>query len=719
MAIGLILGQDFEPTEKEFNELMAKGAIKSTGFQYVTAEVTMAEARDREKVKEYYRAACLNQDWKEGLKYAGNLKFSDVVVFGKPVLIVEPQGVEPPEAKPEGLTPGGIIAGIGFMPTQSDLKLLNQQIKLKPGHEYVLRNFSRSEASSDISLTTAYILVARNQGWSKTSGPLSIQRRTISGKDFLMIEPARQAESKPQEEKKVTQSPAVTQAPPPVATPAQPEKKKSGLPVWVWILAAFVILAVLVFAGSKLFKPTGSASPQVPLADSDNTRRGVPTVAAEGMLPEEPVSDAEPEEPQSPETVSDLTPLERARMGEFAGLRIEVLGRLSENELMIFNQSVQRFEDETGIEVLYDSHFNITEFQDVLRVRVSAKDPPDIVDFPQPIILEEMVRGNQVVDLGPYMEEMALYDHYSQAWLDLGALEGPQGLILAGIWHRANTESTIWYPKRAFEAAGYQVPTTWDELMELTEQIAAEGGTAWCIGMESEAATGWIAVKWIENILLRTAPPETFDEWVSGQLPFASAEVIFAAETMSRIWFNPDYVYGGKDRILKASVVEAVDPMFEDPPQCWFHLQGSWVTAFFPNELEPGVDYHVFPMPPVDERYGRPLLIQGNIMAMFNDRPEVRALMAYFATAESAEDWARSGYAISPHRDSDLNWYPNDIQRVLAETILMAEVLRVDGSDRMPPEVGHWAFWGGMVEYVEGADLATVLQRIDQSWPDQ
>jgi ABC-type glycerol-3-phosphate transport system substrate-binding protein len=293
----------------------------------------------------------------------------------------------------------------------------------------------------------------------------------------------------------------------------------------------------------------------------------------------------------------------------------------------------------------------------------------------------------------------------------------PDGPIMAGVWHRATNKSIVWYPKKEFEAAGYEVPTTWDELMELSQQIADEGGPAWCIGMESSSATGWVATDWVENILIRTNSTDIYDQWVVGELPFSSPEVTRAVEIMSDIWFNEDYVYGGKEAILTTTFYESPIPLFENPPGCWLHLQGPWITLHFPDDLEPGVDYDFFTLPPIEEIYGSPIIIYGNIMTMFNDRPEVRALMEYFSTGESVKAWVRAGAAISPHNDSSLNWYTNDTDRHIAETILEADIVRFDASDMMPPEVAYGSFWAGMTDYVNGTDLSTVLQAIDQSWP--
>src|SRR5690606_26027511 len=112
------------------------------------------------------------------------------------------------------------------------------------------------------------------------------------------------------------------------------------------------------------------------------------------------------------------------------------------------------------------------------------------------------------------------------------------------------------------------------------------------------------------------------------------------------IWLNEDYVYGGTAAIVSTFFGDAPTPMFNDPPQCWLHRQGNFITSFFPPNTEAGVDYDFFYLPPIDEEYGRPFLVAGDIMAMFNDRPEVRAVMEFFTTGESVREWLAAGGAL-------------------------------------------------------------------------
>jgi len=122
----------------------------------------------------------------------------------------------------------------------------------------------------------------------------------------------------------------------------------------------------------------------------------------------------------------------------------------------------------------------------------------------------------------------------------------------------------------------------------------------------------------------------------------------------------------------------------------------------------------------VDPQYGRPVLVAGDIYAMFNDRPEVRMVMQFFATAASIESWVKAGGAISPHKDSKLSWYSNEVDRKVAEVIQNATSVRFDGSDQMPGAVGAGSFWKEMTAYVAGnKSLDEALRAIDQSWPSK
>ncbi len=418
----------------------------------------------------------------------------------------------------------------------------------------------------------------------------------------------------------------------------------------------------------------------------------------------------------SSDSMEDGSMYDMAMAGEYAGTVVTMMGPFTDEDEVKFNNTIAAFEEATGIDIQYEG---TKEFEATISVRVDAGDAPDIVDFPQPGLLGSFVADGQVVNVLDHIDEGYLQGQYLQSWLDMGMMQAPDGPIMAGVWHRFNAKSQVWYPKQAWDAAGYDVPTTWDELLELTQTISDDGDTPWCIGIESGAATGWPATDWMEEVMLRTTSLENYDKWTRGELPFDSPEVRTALDTLGDIWLNDDYVFGGRAAIATTFFGDSPSPMFEDPPKCWLHKQGNFITSFFPEGAEAGVDYDFFYLPGIDSAYGKPYLVAGDIMAAFDDRPEVMAVMEFFTRGEAVKEWLAAGGALSPHKDTSLDWYGDDVERGVAELVNEATSVRFDGSDLMPGEVGAGSFWKGMTDWVSGAaDADTVLSEIDASWPE-
>lgn len=398
------------------------------------------------------------------------------------------------------------------------------------------------------------------------------------------------------------------------------------------------------------------------------------------------------------------------------GKIVTMAGPFTDNDAVKFEQSVLEFEKMTGIDIQYEGS---KEFEASIAIRIEGGNAPDIVDFPQPGLLGTFVKKGYVIDLNDVLDMGKVKSNYIQSWLDMATMQSPDGPIMAGLWGRVNGKSLVWYNKKEFDAAGYKVPKTWEEMVELQNMIIADGDTPWAVGIESGAATGWAATDWIEEMMLRTTSLENYDKWVAGELKFDSPEVRGAIEALAEIWFADGMVYGGRKGIATTSFGDAPRVMFDSPPKAWLHKQGNFITSFFPDNLVAGEDYDFFYFPGKDPAYGKPVLVAGDIYAMFDDRPEVRMTMQYFATGASVEGWVKAGGAISPHKDSNLDWYTNIVDRKVAEVIQNATSVRFDGSDLMPGQVGAGSFWKEMTAYVSGSKtLDEALAAIDASWPE-
>jgi alpha-glucoside transport system substrate-binding protein len=359
-------------------------------------------------------------------------------------------------------------------------------------------------------------------------------------------------------------------------------------------------------------------------------------------------------------------------------------------------------------------------FEEQAKIRIEGGNPPDVIMYPQPgAVIEQAQAGNAIAleDLGLDMAE--LEETFGEYLLSLGEFEGKH----YGLPTNVNLKSMIWYPKDDFDEAGYEIPETWDDLIALSDQIVDDGGTPWCVGFESGGATGWPATDWMEDIMLRTAGPDVYDQWVNHEIPFDDPAVVTAGEHFGEILFGEGYVLGGAEQTASIAFGDAPTPMFDDPPKCWLHRQASFINAFFPEDAEAGTDYDWFPFPRI-ENEGDAALFAGELSAVFNDTPAVREFLEAFISEEvqCAQGGDTATSRISPNVNVGADCYANDLLADASEVLTgaIAEGTgRFDASDLMPPAVGSGSFWTGMIQYVQqGPDsLEGVLADIEASFP--
>jgi alpha-glucoside transport system substrate-binding protein len=412
-------------------------------------------------------------------------------------------------------------------------------------------------------------------------------------------------------------------------------------------------------------------------------------------------------------TAASAAPATSGEAGADTGT-INILGAYQANAEQAFLKVIAQFEAANpGIKVVYSG---VGDIDTQIVVKVQAGDIPDIAVLPQPGGAARLAKDGQLAPLWP--EAVAAMDKsYAPFWKDLGTYSGE----LYGLIYSVYPKGFIWYNKPAFEAAGYTVPTTWEELKALTTKMKEAGTAPWCEGIEAEQATGWKGTDWIENIMLRTQPVETYDQWVAGELAFTSPEVKKAFEILGEIWFDPSEVYGGQQTLVLTAVPDAATFMFTNPPNCWLHMQGGFVTGFFPDQIKADLDNQVgtFVLPPIDPAVTPAMEVGGDTFIVFKgkDRPEVRKFIEFLTTAESTVPWAEAGGAVFPHQGQDYSKYKTGLEGTLAKTVAEAQAARFDGSDQMDAALNA-AFWKGVTDWASGnRDLDGALQDIDVARP--
>jgi alpha-glucoside transport system substrate-binding protein len=393
----------------------------------------------------------------------------------------------------------------------------------------------------------------------------------------------------------------------------------------------------------------------------------------------------------------------------FDGQTVTVFSSIRDIEAERLETAWAAFEEETGIDI---QHEGSATFEDDLKLRVDGGDSPDLAFIPQPGLLATLAADGKVVPLENLKADVEANN--IGGWVELGTVDGTFYAPPFG----ANIKSLVWYSPAAFEEAGYAIPATWQEMLDLSDQIVADGGTPWCVGAESGGATGWVLTDWVEDFMLRTAGAETYDKWVAHEIPFNDPAVAAAVDAVGTIVKNDDYVLGGAESIPSTSFQEAGLPLLDGG--CFMHRQASFYGNQFPEGTTKGPDGQVnaFYLPTVNADDPKVMLGGGEVIAAFSDEPAVEAVAKYLTSAEYANERLKAGNWLSPNKKADISLVTDPLEQQFAKLLVESDVFRFDGSDLMPGEVGAGTFWSEMVEWVVGnQDTAATLDAIEASWP--
>jgi alpha-glucoside transport system substrate-binding protein len=374
------------------------------------------------------------------------------------------------------------------------------------------------------------------------------------------------------------------------------------------------------------------------------------------------------------------------------------------------------FEKATGVDVKY---VGSDSFETQVRIDTEAGSAANISVFPQPGLAADLAKLGHIAPLTD-ADAAWLKDNYAagQSWVDLASFPGADGAShLFGFFYKVDVKSLVWYSPENFADAGYEVPTTMEELKALTEKIVADGGTPWCIGLGSGAATGWPATDWVEDMMLRTQSPADYDAWVKNDLKFNDPKVVGAIEEFG--WFanNDKFVAGGRGAVATTDFRDSPKGLFTSPPQCYMHKQASFIPSFFPEGTKMGVDADFFYFPAyAGKDLGKPVLGAGTVFGITKDSPAARAFIDWLKVPVAHEVWmAQSGF-LTPLKTVNVDLYADATLKKMGGILLGADTFRFDGSDLMPGGVGAGSFWTGMVDYVGGKSAQEVADAIQASW---
>lgn len=402
---------------------------------------------------------------------------------------------------------------------------------------------------------------------------------------------------------------------------------------------------------------------------------------------------------------------------DLKGQTLTIFGPWRGEDEALFKNVYAYFAEATGVEIKYSSSEN---YEQQIVIDTQAGSPPDVAILPQPGLIADLASKGYLTPLGDETKQWLL-DNYAagQSWVDLSTYKNKDGSsALFAFPYKIDVKSLVWYVPENFEDAGYEVPKTMEDLKALTEQIVADGGTPWCIGLGSGGATGWPATDWVEDLMLRTQAPETYDKWVKNEIPFTDAAVVGALDEFG--WFakNDKFVDGGAAAVASTDFRDSPKGLFASPPKCYLHHQASFIPSFFPEGTVVGQDADFFYMPPYASKpeLGNPVLGAGTLAMITKDTPAARAFIEFLKTPIAHEVWMAQSSFLTPYKSANKDAYANGPMKKQGEILLNSTTFRFDGSDLMPGKIGAGAFWTGMVDFVGGKSAGDVAADVQKAW---
>ena len=378
-----------------------------------------------------------------------------------------------------------------------------------------------------------------------------------------------------------------------------------------------------------------------------------------------------------------------------------VIGRFVGDDERHMREVLSRFTAETSIEVQYQGDGEVAE---LLHNLVEEGRTPDVVLLPKAHWLKEMASAQAIVPLSDEVHR-AVETHFSQAWRDLVSYDN----TLYGVPFDANAKSLLWYRPDALQQAGHQAPTTFEQLLDLCQELEAQGIVPFVV----PGGAGWLLTDWFENIILAKAGPQLYDDLMTHRIAWTDPAVEEVADVYSSLLREP-WLLGGTQEAATLSLNPENFARAFDPAQAeaamWLG-QGSIVHSFAAEkELLPGQAYDVFPFPADGN-----MIVIGSVAVATNQQANTMRVLNFLAQPEALESWVKAGNFISANHHLPLEHYPTQLARQEAELLSNAIHLHADLSDRLPPHLG-FPFLGDQFRKIltKPDELTKILTEIEQ-----
>jgi alpha-glucoside transport system substrate-binding protein len=197
--------------------------------------------------------------------------------------------------------------------------------------------------------------------------------------------------------------------------------------------------------------------------------------------------------------------------------------------------------------------------------------------------------------------------------------------------------------------------------------------------------------------------------------------VVQAGQEFEKLALADGQVFGGRKSVVSTNFGTAINPEFDNPPKCFLHKQGNFITqkGFLTDKARVNLDENVgvFQLPGVSAT-DKPVLGGGDLAGAFTNDDDVKKALEFMSSPQFKFSNIATATWLSAVKSFDLGQYPNETTKTVAKLAYESTVSRFDGSDTMPGAVGAGSFWKDMTAWISGQkSLDEALKDIEDSWP--
>ncbi|MFS0854094.1 ABC transporter substrate-binding protein [Microbacterium sp. 179-I 3D4 NHS] len=339
-----------------------------------------------------------------------------------------------------------------------------------------------------------------------------------------------------------------------------------------------------------------------------------------------------------------------------------------------YSDLVAEFEKENpDIKVNVESVLN-DAYKDKVKVVAGSANAPDVLFTWSGSFVDELVSNDALMDLGPWLEEDAEFaDSFYPSQLTAFEVDGVQYGLPVGMQSKL-----FFYNKDVFDELGLDVPTTWDEFIEVLDAIQDSGQTP----IEYGAQEQWTIAHYVGTLNQRVVDPEVFQadqDPATGE--FTDPGYVEALERFQELsgYMNEDLTAVGHEIARNAWIAGEAPIMY---------MQSAEVGYLGDVQFE----YGTFNFPGVDGGKGDPDELtgapEGFAISKTTKHPEeAQRFLEFLLSKDNGIAYAERAGELSPVKDAVQEADVPEISKELAQGIIDASAMTTWLDNAYDPQI--------------------------------